>query len=54
MLKQQQSCASKRAYSSPEQAAKAVRGRNRYDGKYLRVYHCPVCQMFHLTSQKPR
>lgn len=46
-------CESKRAYHTPEAAARAARGRAREGVTYLRVYACPECGAFHLTSKRP-
>lgn len=46
-------CEAKRAYHTPEAAARAARGRAREGVTYLRVYACPECVAFHLTSKRP-
>ena len=46
-------CDGKKPYHSPEDAARAARGRAREGVTYLRVYACPECGAFHLTSKKP-
>lgn len=45
-------CTSKRMYETPEKAAKAAMARAKAGVKYLRVYACPDCGGFHLTSKK--
>ena len=47
-------CDTKRAYRTAQQAANAAAGRSRDGVKYLRVYECPECGAFHLTSEEPK
>lgn len=44
----ERSCRAKRAYSSAESAGAAAAGR-KVAG--LRIYECPLCKAFHLTSR---
>ena len=46
-------CDGKKPYHTPEAAARAARGRDRDGVTYLRVYACPECGAFHLTSKRP-
>jgi len=46
-------CEAKRAYHTPEAAARAARVRAREGVPYLRVYACQECGAFHLTSKRP-
>jgi hypothetical protein len=46
-------CEAKHPYTTPQAAARAARGRARDGVTYLRVYACPECGMFHLTSKAP-
>lgn len=46
-------CDGKKPYHTPEAAARAARGRAREGVTYLRVYACPECGAFHLTSKRP-
>lgn len=54
LFRKNMKCLKKIAYMSPEQAANAVRGRQKAGVNYLRVYPCPDCGAFHLTSEKPK
>lgn len=44
-------CGSKVAYGSPEEARAAIRSLRSKWRKPLRAYRCPICSLFHLTSQ---
>ena len=46
-------CDDKRAYPTPRAAANAMQGRVSRGAGYLRMYHCPQCGLFHITSTKP-
>ena len=37
-------------YSSYKQAVKELRKEQKYGTRVKRVYHCPICKSFHLTS----
>lgn len=52
--KQWGQCERKKPYPSPQAAANAARGRALSGVKNLSVYHCPYCQMYHLTKVKRR
>jgi hypothetical protein len=48
-------CDNKKAYLTIQAAQNAIDGRARRGLNYaLRVYECPECGCFHLTSQAPR
>lgn len=46
-------CTDKKFYGSAVEAARVAKRRMHQGVAYLRVYHCPDCRGFHLTSQKP-
>jgi hypothetical protein len=46
-------CDHKHPYATPQAAARAARGRALDGVTYLRVYACPECGMYHLTSKAP-
>jgi hypothetical protein len=47
-------CASKKRYRTLEHAEKILKRRmQRIPGLKLRLYLCPLCVHYHLTSQKP-
>ena len=45
-------CDGKRAYRTFSKALVSANGRLRDGVPYLRVYHCPHCDLYHLTSQR--
>ena len=46
-------CWNKKQFKSKEAALFAVeRYKTRYGCKYIRVYKCPYCQKYHLTSKQ--
>lgn len=45
-------CEGKRAYRTPMKATVAAKGRMRDGVEYLRIYHCPHCDLYHLTSMR--
>jgi hypothetical protein len=47
-------CDGKKAYTSPHAATRAATGRAKDGAGYLRVYACPECGAYHLTSKKPQ
>lgn len=44
-------CFSKKAYPSQKFAKQVARSVREKRGTALRVYECPSCSLFHLTSQ---
>lgn len=48
-------CQDKRAYMTIQEAQRAAdKAKKDRDVPYLRVYACPDCGAFHLTSKKPK
>ena len=43
-------CARKSRYKSEKFAKEIAKKRRAASGVQLRVYHCPMCQSFHLTK----
>lgn len=47
-------CAGKKSYLSIQAAEQAMKSRMwRVRGLELRIYPCPICPNYHLTSQNP-
>ncbi len=44
-------CHSKKRYSSDFQAAVSAGKQQFYNGVLLKVYHCPLCDGWHLTHK---
>lgn len=44
-------CTRKRRYAAWSRANEVLRDRMRHGANQLRVYHCPFCDGFHLTSK---
>ena len=47
----QESCLNKRLYISYEDAVKARNRRSKKAKISLRIYKCPICKGYHLTSK---
>ena len=45
-------CLKKNTYSSKKYAKQVAKSSKRRSGVTIRVYKCPYCEMFHLTSKK--
>jgi hypothetical protein len=50
---EREKCAAKRRYATKREAHRRKRVLRRTHGQQ-RVYHCPWCSCWHLTSAKPR
>lgn len=44
-------CLNKSSYYTSKEANKVARKRSLEINKVLRVYHCPYCNKYHLTSK---
>lgn len=47
-------CTGKRAYPTHNDALGAAAGRCAHGAQMLRIYRCPACGKFHLTSRPDR
>lgn len=47
-------CDGKKAYMTVLAAQLAANGRHKRGVNYLRVYSCPLCGAYHLTSEEPK
>lgn len=45
-------CLTKRLYANFEDAETALRYRQKRTNKILRIYKCPFCKGYHLTSKE--
>lgn len=44
-------CLNKRLYITVEEAQKTLSYRQKQTGQPLRIYKCPICKGYHLTSK---
>jgi hypothetical protein len=49
-IKQARSCREKVVFYTKTFAKKTAKRLSRREGYYLRSYHCPICERWHLTS----
>lgn len=45
-------CLNKRLYITKQEALNALKRRQSKTDKMLRVYKCPICKGYHLTSKR--
>ena len=51
MTIEEKMCLNKRLYITYEEAQKTLSFRQKQSGHSLRIYKCPICKGYHLTSK---
>jgi len=49
---QNKMCLNKRLYITYEEALKVLNVQKKKTHQNLRIYHCPICKGYHLTSKE--
>lgn len=52
LMKQASRCVGKASFETRQQAKRSKKGAEKRFGKSLRIYLCPVCEKYHLSTKE--